>query len=215
MSNGELQQRIQQRLVELGAPAAPTLLLDRLDAYFRLLTVWNDKTNLTSLDLQDPAPATIDRLLIEPLLAAQRAPEAPAAIIDIGSGGGSPAIPFALATGARSLRLVESRARKSVFLREALRAVEMPCGEVVTARFEELADRTDLQEAHDLMTVRAVRLDTSVLATLHGLVRPNGQLFLFRSAADEDLELPSSLTSVEAHPLVDDRGRIVVLRKDR
>ncbi len=38
-------------------------------------------------------------------------------MIDIGSGGGSPAIPFALALAGVRLLMVESKTRKSVFLR--------------------------------------------------------------------------------------------------
>ena len=44
-------------------------------------------------------------------------------MIDIGSGGGSPAIPLALAVPGLRLLMVESKTRKSVFLREAVRAL--------------------------------------------------------------------------------------------
>ena len=41
--------------------------------------------------------------------------------MDIGSGGGSPAIPFKLAVPRLGLTMVEAKARKSAFLREAVR----------------------------------------------------------------------------------------------
>ena len=41
--------------------------------------------------------------------------------MDIGSGGGSPAIPLKLATPGSALTMVEVKARKSAFLREAIR----------------------------------------------------------------------------------------------
>ena len=46
--------------------------------------------------------------------------------------------------------MVESKTRKSVFLREAARALEMSDIEVAASRFEELLTRPDLHEAHDL-----------------------------------------------------------------
>jgi 16S rRNA G527 N7-methylase RsmG len=46
-------------------------LASRLEAYFRLLETWNRKINLTGLNLAEATPETIDRLLIEPLVAAQ------------------------------------------------------------------------------------------------------------------------------------------------
>ena len=45
-------------------------MLDPLEAYFRLLTQWNAKINLTALPLEPPTDETFDRLLIEPLAAA-------------------------------------------------------------------------------------------------------------------------------------------------
>ena len=100
-------------------------------------------------------------------------------MIDIGSGGGSPAIPLALALSSPHLMLVEAKARKSVFLREALRALEMSEAEVVTSRFEELLARPPLHEAHELLTLRAVRVEGAILMNLQAFVRPGGELFLF------------------------------------
>lgn len=193
----------------------PAALGPRLEAYFRLLATWNEKINLTGLDLRQPTSETLDRLLIEPVVAASHAQPGVRAIIDIGSGGGSPGIPFALAAGANCLRLVESRVRKSVFLREALRAVEIPHSEVITSRFEELISRSDLHEAHQILTIRAVRVETSVLATIQSFVSPGGQLLLFRGAdAESEQALPNSLSRVATHPLVDSlKSHVVVLAK--
>jgi len=149
------------RLTRRGRRAGVTIsspLATKLEVYFRLLTAWNAKMNLTGLDLKEQAPAAIDRLLIEPLVAAKHATAPVTRMIDIGSGGGSPAIPLALSLSAH-LMLVEAKTRKSVFLREALRALELSDAEVVTSRFEELLSRPSLHEAHDLLTLRAVRVE--------------------------------------------------------
>ena len=45
--------------------------------------------------------------------------------MDVGSGGGSPAIPLKLAAPAVALTMVEVKARKSAFLREAIRQLEL------------------------------------------------------------------------------------------
>jgi 16S rRNA (guanine527-N7)-methyltransferase len=69
-------------------------LTSRLETYFRLLETWNRKINLTGLNLAEATPDTIDRLLIEPLVAARHIPASAARMLDVGSGGGSPAIPI-------------------------------------------------------------------------------------------------------------------------
>jgi 16S rRNA (guanine527-N7)-methyltransferase len=135
-------------------------------------------------------------------------------MVDIGSGGGSPAIPLALAVPGLRLLMVESKTRKSVFLREATRVLQMEA-DVITSRFEALLTRPELHEAHDLLTIRAVRIDTRLLMSLQAFVKPGGSLFLFRSTdggAPDGLTPPlrwtGTFTLVE--PL---RSRLVVLEK--
>ena len=214
MTSRELRDRIARRARRVGVTLSPGLAAG-LEAYYRLLATWNQKINLTGLDLTEPTPEALDRLLIEPLVAAKHTPPGAVRMIDIGSGGGSPAIPFALAHPETRLLMVESKTRKSVFLREVIRALEMVRADVATARYEELLARPDLHEAHDLLTIRAVRIETRVLMSLQAFVRPGGQLFLFRSTAGD---VPDALTLPLAwratYPLLESlRSRLVVLDK--
>jgi 16S rRNA (guanine527-N7)-methyltransferase len=180
------QKEFAQRLARRAKRAGLTLngdLPSRLWIYFDLLFRWNAKINLTSLT-QDAPDEAIDRLLIEPLAAARHVGAGDRQIIDIGSGGGSPAIPLLLTTTNARLVMVESKARKSAFLREALRHLGAD-GSVETARFEELLSRPDFHETFDLLTLRAVRTEAKTLAGLQAFVRPGGQLFLFGRAAGQ------------------------------
>ena len=192
-------------------------LATELETYFRLLSLWNKRINLTGLDLGDPAPETIDRLLIEPVAAARHAPPRTARVLDLGSGGGSPAIPFALALGGVRLRMVESKTRKSVFLREAVRTLALAGAEVITARFEELLARTDFDGTEDLLTVRAVRVQPSAVAAIRTFIRPGGQLFLFTgSDGRSGLPAPEPLRHVATVPLVESLGsHLTILERPR
>jgi 16S rRNA G527 N7-methylase RsmG len=82
--------------------------------------------------------------------------------------------------------MVESKTRKSVFLREAVRALGLQRADVVTGRFEELLARPDLHEVHDLVTLRAVRTEPRVLVTLQAFMKPGGLLFLFKGSGASD-----------------------------
>lgn len=63
--------RIRSRVEERGLTLADEPL-ERLVAYWSLLSKWNQHVNLTGLRL-DGAPAeTVDRLVVEPLIAATR-----------------------------------------------------------------------------------------------------------------------------------------------
>lgn len=214
MTSRELQDRITRRARRAGVTLSAGLAA-RLETYYRLLATWNQKINLSGLNLSEPTPEALDRLLVEPLVAARHAPPHVARLIDIGSGGGSPAIPFALALPGVRLLMVESKTRKSVFLREATRALEMVDADVATARYEELLARPDLHEAHDLLTIRAVRVETRVLMSLQAFVRPGGHIFLFRSATgDVSSSVTSPLSWRATYPLLDSmHSRLVVMQK--
>jgi 16S rRNA (guanine527-N7)-methyltransferase len=182
MTVREFKERLSRRAKRAGV-AVPAALADRLWIYFQLLTKWNAKINLTGLDLDDPTPEAIDRLLIEPLVAAPHG-EGSRSLIDIGSGGGSPALPLALALGDVRLAMIEVKTRKSVFLREAARELGLDDAVVVTARHESLLSDPTFHDAFDLLSVRAVRVDPKVFAALQVFVRPGGRLLHFQSTAE-------------------------------
>src|SRR6185503_6303015 len=152
MTSREFKERLSRRLKKAGI-TVPTALSDRLWVYFQLLAKWNAKINLTGLDLLDPTPEGIDRLLIEPLVAAPYAAGA-RSLIDIGSGGGSPALPLALALPGARLVMIEVKTRKSVFLREAARELGLENATVVTTRHEALLADPSFHEAFDLLSIR-------------------------------------------------------------
>jgi 16S rRNA (guanine527-N7)-methyltransferase len=214
VTSREFRERLGRRARRVGL-AVPAPLKDSLEAYYRLLGLWNAKINLTALDLES-ADEAIDRLLIEPLLAARLLPPAPCVVLDIGSGGGSPAIPLKLAAPAMRLTMVEVKTRKSAFLREAIRQLQLADAQVETARFEELLTHPDLHEAVDVVTVRAVRVELRVLMGLQAFLRPGGDVFLFRGPSGHDLPAPLTppLVWQGTYPLVDSsKSRLVVVRK--
>jgi 16S rRNA (guanine527-N7)-methyltransferase len=188
-------------------------LSQQLWSYTDLLFRWNQKINLTSLNLDKPDEA-IDRLLLEPLLATRHVSSSSSAVIDIGSGGGSPAIPLKLALPGIRLVMVESKARKSAFLREALRQLRLDAT-VETERFEELLARPDLHEAFDLLTVRAVRTEPRTLMSLQAFVRQGGRLFLFKGvpATGEAQARSVPPLSLEATHALGPQASLIVLEK--
>jgi 16S rRNA (guanine527-N7)-methyltransferase len=152
----------------------------RFERYYRLLSKWNLRINLTSLELVNVPPATLDRLFVEPLLAAEFVSVVSGSWIDLGSGAGSPAIPLAMVRPKNRLTMVDSVAKKCAFLREACRATGLTDVRVTTARIEDLPALLPTGVA-DLLTVRAVRMDQALLATAAYLLSPVGRLLHFAS----------------------------------
>jgi 16S rRNA (guanine527-N7)-methyltransferase len=150
--------------------------------YWALFTRWSRTINLTALSLNPPSDAAIDRLFLEPLAAAAFFPREAESWADLGSGGGSPAIPLKICGVGASLVLTEARERKAVFLREVIRQLGLGHSEVATGRFEEFA--TARPGWADVVTSRAVAADELLAATAGRLLKPNGQLLLFQSAGN-------------------------------
>jgi 16S rRNA (guanine527-N7)-methyltransferase len=209
-NNQDRRRRLARRARRVNL-SIPTELADALLAYLELLALWNSKINLTALDDPDSA---IDRLILEPLLAARHLPEG-ASVIDIGSGGGSPAIPLKLAAPRIKLWMVESKTRKSAFLREAIRQLDLRESFVETKRYEELLSLPTLHESMDVVTIRAVRVEPATLLGLQAFLRPGGQLFLFRASGDGGLDyIPPPMKLEAEEPLVESlRSRLFRIQK--
>ena len=187
-------------------------LQEALAAYVDLLMRWNRRINLTALTDDDDG---IDRLVIEPLVAAQRLPRHDAVVTDIGSGGGSPAVPMKLAAPSVRLRMVESRTRKAAFLREVVRRLALEDAAVEACRFEELANREELAAQSDVVSVRAVRTGARMLGQIEPLLKTDGVVFFFRSIRGSVDAVPAPWRVDGDYPLLGPASRLVVLRKHR
>ena len=95
----------------------------------------------------------------------------PGSLLDVGSGNGSPGLVLALLEPGRAATLLEPRARRWAFLREAARAVQRGDVRVLRARH----DAYDGPPAGNV-TLRALRLP---LSELGALVETGGRVLTF------------------------------------
>jgi 16S rRNA (guanine527-N7)-methyltransferase len=205
VTSHEFRDRLARRTRRAKAPIALSML-EPLEAYFRLLAQWNVKINLTALPLDPPTDETFDRLLVEPLAAARQIPtHIPTIWVDLGSGGGSPAIPIKIARPALRLTMIESKERKSVFLREAIRAVGLADASVETDRFEFVSTRPEYTATADIVTVRAVKADPELFEAAGRMLKGGGRLLLFRpahspTAAPAGFEAQNTVQLIDSPP---------------
>jgi 16S rRNA (guanine527-N7)-methyltransferase len=210
----DLRSRLIRRASKINVFVGDTLA-DKLTAYYELLVRWNRKINLTSIEDVDEA---IDRLLLEPLVAVRHFPAGVHRLMDIGSGGGSPAIPFKLALPDVQLTMVEAKARKSAFLRETVRQLRLERAEVETARYEELLARPELHEAFNVVSLRAVRTEARVLTTMQAFLVAGWTLVLFRGPEGPSVPVTivPPLEWSATYPLVEAlQSRVTFLTKRR
>jgi len=112
----------------------PDTAQQQLLAFRDLLLKWNKTYNLTAL--RDPAQAIshhlLDSLAILPYVN-------DGALLDVGSGGGLPGIPLAIARPQLSVRMVDTVQKKATFLQQAAIQLGLKNVAVDHARVEELS----------------------------------------------------------------------------
>jgi 16S rRNA (guanine527-N7)-methyltransferase len=203
------------RLIRRAAKAdvlLPLPLARRLTAFLELLFRWNRKINLTALRDVDDA---LDRLALEPLAAVKHLPAGAGRLIDLGSGGGSPAIPLVLARPDLDLTMVETKARKAAFLREAGRVLELPRALVETARYEDLLAGGGHRGTYTALSIRALRIEAAALRDVAEFLGPDGVALLFRGpTGPNEMQDAGPLTWTGTYPLLENlRSRVSVFRR--
>jgi len=136
-------------------------------AFLDLLKEWNQRINLVSRKQTDEDLEAHLLASLAPLELFPKVEDRPAFdvsrgtmdLLDVGSGGGFPAIPLLLARPEWRGELVEATAKKCHFLREAAERLVPQRAEVVNARYEELEPE---REVYGLITVRAVTIDPAL-----------------------------------------------------
>lgn len=147
-----------------------------LRAYADLLLAWTARINLT-------AARDLDTIVAQHFpdsfcLAGAVAPAQK--VVDVGSGGGLPALPLALLRPDLTIRLVEPIAKKAAFLRTAVRELGLAAQLTVDGRRAE-ALTAEAPGAFDAATSRAVLAPAAWVELALPLVRPGGQIFVLAS----------------------------------
>lgn len=158
--------------------------LAAIGAHARLLLAWNAHINLTALRTEEQVARlhVLDSLAAVPLLRGE-----PAALLDLGSGGGYPGLPLGVALPASRVALVDSVGKKARFLEVAaaasmarLAAGASPTLTALRARAEDLARDPEHREAWDLVTARAVGSLAELVELALPLLQIGGSLIAWK-----------------------------------
>ena len=186
--------RLGAGVLELGlelSQASQARLLD----YLALLEKWNKVHNLTSV--REPemmvSQHLLDSLAVLPALAARKT------LLDVGSGGGLPGIPLALARADLAVTLLDSSHKKAAFLRQVKAELGLANVDVVCERVEAWRPLN----LFDAVVSRAFA-DLGEFAALAGhLVVPGGALLAMKGIYpyEELARLPADFQLLEVLPL--------------
>jgi 16S rRNA (guanine527-N7)-methyltransferase len=188
--------RLDDGCAAIGLADLPADVRESIAGHLRLLLAWTAAINLTSI--RDPERAVVghvlDSLAAVPLLRSAGVRR----LVDLGSGGGYPGLPLALALPAERALLVDSIAKKTAFLEAATRAAGV-AGRVAvaTARAETLAADRRHRERWPAVTARAVAALPDLVELAFPLLAPGGLLVAWKRA-DLDDERGRALPAIAA-----------------
>ncbi len=176
-----------------------------IDGHVRLLLAWTGSINLTAV--RDPiAVATahvIDSLTGLPWLRTRGVPT----LLDLGSGGGFPGLPLAVALPATRVTLLEATGKKARFLEVAVQAAGL--GDrvaVVAVRGEALARDRAQRGTWSAVSARAVASTADLVELAFPLLADEGSLVAWKRG-----DLAAELDSAERAMSALGGGRITLL----
>lgn len=165
------------------------------EAYLDLLFKWNRIYRLTAFETREEAVA----LGVVPSLAIVEDLPRGIRVLDVGSGGGFPAVPVAIARPDLRWVLTEPSLQKAAFLREV--AARLGLSFQVEARTVEVVLR-ETPQPWEAITVRGVRLRHGIMKHLAGALAPGGLLAVWTGG---DREKNYARWSAEAGLIVEER----------
>ncbi len=172
----KLEKRLQQGLREMGLELPPTAV-EKLLNFLQLLEKWNKSYNLTAVrDPEQMVPRhLLDSLSVLPYLQGPR-------VLDIGSGAGLPGIPLALARPDIEFTLLDSNAKKTRFITQALH--ELGLKNVAVA--QERVEKFHPAEKFDTLIARAFASIPDMLASSRHLCAPHGRFLLMKGVFPQE-----------------------------
>ena len=181
---------------DLAARAALTLSEEqhaRLSRYLDLLLEANARMNLTRIT--DRAAADVqhvgDALTLLPFL-----PKESHRLADVGTGGGVPGIPLAVARPDAAVVLVESTKKKAAFLASAVEALGLRNVTVTDTRAEDAGQSPKFRETFDVVTARAVATLDWLAEWCLPLAKKGGKVLAMKGARAAE-EVPAAARAIK------------------
>lgn len=168
--------------------------IESLQRFAGLLARWGRAYNLTAIRAGDQVLShhLLDSLsLVLPLReVASQLPRRPGRVLDVGSGGGLPGIPLAIACPDLAITLVDTVQKKVAFLVQAALELRLQRVTALHARVQ------DLHGEFDLITSRAFASLADFVAWTQHLLAPDGRWLAMKGRIDpaEVAALPPGVT---------------------
>lgn len=182
---------------------------DLFERYYHWLVEENQKINLFSRKMDVEKIWTIH--FLDSLLSLPHVEFAGKNILDFGTGGGLPGIPLAIMFPSAHITLLDSKKKKIHSLEECVDTLGISNCEGFAERIEDFVEI--MPESFDMVVSRSVRMNTVLKKALFGLLRPKGEIVLYKGPHYEDTECFKKRSVIDvSHDLIGER-KVVHIKK--
>lgn len=188
-------ERLKQQAEEMGLALYDTQV-EQLAHYGELLLKWNATYNLTSITNADDV---LTLHLLDSLTLVHAFDEAVPnvkTVMDVGSGGGLPAIPLATVRPDISVTMVDTVKKKVLFLRQAVLELRLLNAKALHTRVEKLK-----QEPVDVITSRAFASLRDMTEWTRHLLKPEGRWLAMKGKLPQE-EIDALSSDIEVEKIV-------------
>lgn len=190
--------------------------LELFEKYYEILSFYNEKFNLTAITEKSEVYLKhfVDSLTGAKFINGD--------FLDVGSGGGFPAVPIKILKPELKATLLEATGKKCEFLRELIKELGLKNTEIICGRAEELAHDKFYREKFEFCTARAVAALPALCEYCLPFVKKGGKFVAYKGDAEKEISdsenavkiLGGRLEKTEKIDLSGNLRTIIVINKE-
>ena len=190
--------------------------LESFEKYYSILIEYNKMFNLTAITERQEVYVKhfVDSIINVDKLVGER-------LIDVGSGGGFPAIPIKIMREDIDVTLLEATGKKCEFLKAVIKELGLTNIRVINGRAEDYAKKTEFREKFDICSARAVARLNTLSEYCLPFVKVGGTFVAFKANSMEEIEeaknaveiLGGKIEKVCEYQLEDANRTLIYLKK--
>lgn len=190
--------------------------IEKFNKYYDILIKYNQMFNITAITEREEV---YEKHFIDSILGVEKINGK--TLIDIGSGGGFPAIPLKIVKDDLSVTLVEATGKKCEFLKAVVKELELSNVTVINGRAEDLAKDVKYRENFDVCTARAVARMNTLSEYCMSFVKVGGNFVAFKGDGIEEAKeaenaikiLGGKIEEIKEYTLNDAKRTLISVKK--